>query len=92
MLTWEVASIRGIGWGWTGAIWVYNIIIYLLLDPIKFAVRYGLSGRAWNLVIDKKVSQSVCLSMNVLNCEDGVVKLGLVIFPGGVLEPEELWA
>jgi H+-transporting ATPase len=56
MVNWKLASIRGIGWGWTGAIWVYNIIIYLLLDPIKFAVRYGLSGRAWNLVIDRKVS------------------------------------
>ncbi|CAM0871308.1 unnamed protein product [Alopecurus aequalis] len=58
VVTWELASIRGIGWGWTGAIWVYNIIIYLLLDPIKFAVRYGLSGKAWNLVIDKKVAFS----------------------------------
>ncbi|XP_047089759.1 plasma membrane ATPase 1-like [Lolium rigidum] len=58
MVNWKLASIRGIGWGWTGAIWVYNIIIYLLLDPIKFAVRYGLSGRAWNLVIDRKVAFS----------------------------------
>uniref|UniRef100_A0A0D9VN77 Plasma membrane ATPase n=1 Tax=Leersia perrieri TaxID=77586 RepID=A0A0D9VN77_9ORYZ len=56
IVTWEVASIRGIGWRWAGAIWVYNIAIYLLLDPIKFAVRYGLSGKAWNLVIDNKVA------------------------------------
>ncbi|VAI11431.1 unnamed protein product [Triticum turgidum subsp. durum] len=55
---WELASIRGIGWGWTGVIWLYNIVIYMLLDPIKFAVRYGLSGRAWNLVTDKKVAFS----------------------------------
>nr|CAD29314.1 plasma membrane H+-ATPase [Oryza sativa Japonica Group] len=54
--TWEVASIRGIGWRWAGAIWVYNIVVYLLLDPMKFAVRYGLSGKAWNLVIDNKVA------------------------------------
>nr|WNE31611.1 AHA8 [Hordeum vulgare] len=58
LLNWETASIRGIGWGWTGVIWLYNIVIYMLLDPIKFAVRYGLSGRAWNLVTDRKVAFS----------------------------------
>lgn len=56
MVSWEVAGIKGIGWGWTGAIWVYNIAVYLLLDPIKFAVRYGLSGKAWGLVLDNKVA------------------------------------
>lgn len=59
LVNWKLASIRGIGWGWTGVIWLYNIVIYMLLDPIKFAVRYGLSGRAWNLVTDNKVSRSV---------------------------------
>jgi len=56
MVSWELAGIKGIGWGWTGVIWLYNIVVYLLLDPIKFAVRYGLSGKAWNLVIDHKVA------------------------------------
>uniref|UniRef100_A0A0E0K7H4 P-type H(+)-exporting transporter n=1 Tax=Oryza punctata TaxID=4537 RepID=A0A0E0K7H4_ORYPU len=56
IVTWEVASFRGIGWRWAGAIWMYNIVVYLLLDPMKFAVRYGLSGKAWNLVIDNKVA------------------------------------
>ncbi|RLN18272.1 uncharacterized protein C2845_PM02G40520 [Panicum miliaceum] len=56
MVSWELAGIKGIGWRWTGAIWVYNIAVYLLLDPIKFGVRYGLSGRAWSLVIDHKVA------------------------------------
>lgn len=51
-VSWELAGIKGIGWGWTGVIWLYNIVVYLLLDPIKFAVRYGLSGKAWNLVIE----------------------------------------
>lgn len=46
MVSWELAGIKGIGWRWTGAIWVYNIAVYLLLDPIKLGVRYGLSGRA----------------------------------------------
>lgn len=56
MVSWDLAGIKGIGWRWTSAIWVYNIAVYLLLDPIKFAVRYGLSGRAWGLVIDHKVA------------------------------------
>ncbi|KAJ0111295.1 hypothetical protein Patl1_00116 [Pistacia atlantica] len=43
----KFAGIREIGWGWTGVIWLFNIATYLLLDPIKFAVRYALSGRAW---------------------------------------------
>ena len=44
--SWEFAGIRKIGWGWTGVIWLYNILTYMLLDPIKFGVRYALSGRA----------------------------------------------
>lgn len=54
--TWKFTNIRSIGWGWTGIIWLYNIIIYMLLDPIKFAVRYALSGQAWGLVVDQRVS------------------------------------
>ncbi|CAK9146188.1 unnamed protein product [Ilex paraguariensis] len=54
--TWKPAGIRKIGWGWTGVIWLYNILTYMLLDPIKFAVRYALSGRAWGLVVEKRVS------------------------------------
>ncbi|CAN1134693.1 ATPase 7, plasma membrane-type [Linum perenne] len=53
---WEFAGIRSIGWGWTGAIWVFNIVTYLLLDPIKFIVMYALSGRAWGLVVDKRTA------------------------------------
>ncbi|GMN56394.1 hypothetical protein TIFTF001_025510 [Ficus carica] len=52
----DFAGIRKIEWGWTGVIWLYNSLTYLLLDPIKFAVRYGLSGRAWNLVVDKRTA------------------------------------
>ncbi|KAL0379759.1 UNVERIFIED_CONTAM: Plasma membrane ATPase 1 [Sesamum angustifolium] len=50
----KFAGIRSIGWGWTGVIWLYNFLTYLLLDPIKFAVRYALSGRAWGLVLEKR--------------------------------------
>ncbi|KAI4354707.1 hypothetical protein L6164_003552 [Bauhinia variegata] len=53
---WEIAEIRSIGWGWTGVIWLYNILVYIFLDPIKFAVRYALSGRAWNRVVNQKTA------------------------------------
>lgn len=48
-------GIQRIGWGWCGVIWLYNILSYLLLDPIKFGVRYALSGRAWNLLLNQRV-------------------------------------
>ncbi|KAM3685509.1 hypothetical protein ACJW31_11G123200 [Castanea mollissima] len=35
---WKFAGIKSIGWGWTGVIWLYNILTYFLLDPLKFAV------------------------------------------------------
>ncbi|KAI3829149.1 hypothetical protein L1987_03265 [Smallanthus sonchifolius] len=55
-VTWELAGIRKIGLGWTGVIWLYNILTYILLDPLKFAVQYGLSGRAWGLVVEKRTA------------------------------------
>lgn len=56
--SWNFAGIKHIGWKWTAVIWLYNIVTYLFLDPIKFAVRYALSGRAWGLVYDKRVSMA----------------------------------
>ncbi|XP_062087975.1 ATPase 10, plasma membrane-type [Humulus lupulus] len=50
------AYIRGIGWGWAGVIWLYSLIFYIPLDIIKFAVRYALSGEAWNLLFDRKTA------------------------------------
>ncbi|KAI5076583.1 hypothetical protein GOP47_0008648 [Adiantum capillus-veneris] len=50
------AEIRGIGWGWAGVIWLYDIVFYLPLDVIKFAVRYALSGRAWDTLFERKVA------------------------------------
>ncbi|KAI9072727.1 hypothetical protein K1719_045290 [Acacia pycnantha] len=55
-VTWNLAGIRKIGWGWTGVIWLYNIVTYVLLDPIKFAVRYALSGRPWDLVFNQRTA------------------------------------
>ncbi|KAG7560047.1 Cation-transporting P-type ATPase N-terminal [Arabidopsis thaliana x Arabidopsis arenosa] len=53
---WSFAAIEGIGWGWAGVIWLYNIIFYIPLDFIKFFIRYTLSGRAWDLVIEQRVA------------------------------------
>lgn len=52
---WAFAAIKGIGWGWAGVIWLYNIVTYIPLDVIKFLIRYALSGRAWNLVLEQRV-------------------------------------
>ncbi|TYJ99111.1 ATPase 11, plasma membrane-type [Cucumis melo var. makuwa] len=53
---WSFAAIEGIGWGWAGVIWLYNIIFYIPLDPIKFAIRYALSGKAWDLMLEQRVA------------------------------------
>ncbi|KAF7825075.1 plasma membrane ATPase 1 [Senna tora] len=55
-VTWKTAGIRSIGWGWTGVIWLFNIVTYVFLDPSKFVIRYALSGRAWNLVVDQRTA------------------------------------
>ncbi|KAI8543483.1 hypothetical protein RHMOL_Rhmol08G0221900 [Rhododendron molle] len=54
--SWSFAAIEGIGWGWAGVIWLYNIIFYFPLDIIKFLIRYSLSGRAWDLVLENRVA------------------------------------
>ncbi|KAJ8447273.1 hypothetical protein Cgig2_013050 [Carnegiea gigantea] len=57
-VSWDLAGIREIGWGWTGVIWLYNILTYIFLDPIKFFVRYLLSGRAWQLLFNERTALS----------------------------------
>lgn len=52
---WGFAAIEGIGWRWAGVVWLYNIICYIPLDFIKFVIRYTLSGKAWDLVIEQRV-------------------------------------
>ncbi|KAE9601977.1 putative proton-exporting ATPase [Lupinus albus] len=54
--SWSFAAIEGIGWGWAGVIWLYNIVFYIPLDVIKFMIRYTLSGRAWDLVIEQRIA------------------------------------
>lgn len=51
----EFAKIKGIGWGWAGVIWLYSIVTFIPLDMIKFVIRYVLSGKAWNNLIENRV-------------------------------------
>ncbi|KAL2945227.1 Plasma membrane ATPase 2, partial [Bienertia sinuspersici] len=53
---WGFVAIEGIGWGWAGVIWLYNLIFYTPLDFVKFLIRYVLSGRAWDLVIEQRIA------------------------------------
>ncbi|XP_047321789.1 plasma membrane ATPase 4 [Impatiens glandulifera] len=53
---WEFARIKGCGWGWAGVIWLYSIVFYVPLDLMKFAIRYVLSGKAWNSMIDNRIA------------------------------------
>jgi H+-transporting ATPase len=53
---WGFANIRGVGWGWAGVIWLYSIVTYVPLDIIKFFVRFIQSGKAWDNLLESKVS------------------------------------
>ncbi|CAI9095681.1 OLC1v1031677C1 [Oldenlandia corymbosa var. corymbosa] len=54
----KFCKIRKISVGWALVIWVYNFLCYLLLDPIKFAIRYSLSGKAWDLLLNQRMAFS----------------------------------
>ncbi|KAL2896834.1 ATPase 9 plasma membrane-type, partial [Bienertia sinuspersici] len=54
----------GWGWGWAGVVWMYSLIIYVPLDVMKFAIRYALSGKAWNNLLENKVT----LLLHYLHC------------------------
>lgn len=53
---WNFARVKGCGWGWAGVIWLYSIVFYFPLDIMKFAIRYILSGKAWDNLIDNKTA------------------------------------
>ncbi|OVA08503.1 Cation-transporting P-type ATPase [Macleaya cordata] len=51
-----VGRIKGIGWGWAGVIWLYSIVTYVPLDLLKFGIRYILSGKAWDNLLENKTA------------------------------------
>uniref|UniRef100_A0ACD5XH68 Uncharacterized protein n=1 Tax=Avena sativa TaxID=4498 RepID=A0ACD5XH68_AVESA len=63
-----VAVYATVGWRWAGVIWLYSLVFYVPLDLIKVAVRYALSGEAWNLLLDRKVWRTCSCSGSVHIC------------------------
>ncbi|KAG2546789.1 plasma membrane ATPase 1 [Panicum virgatum] len=55
-VNWGFTSIKGIGWGWAGVVWLYNLVFYFPLDILRFLIRYALSGKAWDLVIEQRIA------------------------------------
>ncbi|KAL2655504.1 hypothetical protein AAZV13_04G069000 [Glycine max] len=53
---WGFARIQGMGWGWAGVIWLYSLVTYIPLDILKFAIRYVLSGKAWDNLLENKTA------------------------------------
>ncbi|KAG0479467.1 hypothetical protein HPP92_010325 [Vanilla planifolia] len=53
---WGFAKVKGCGWGWAGVIWLYNLVFFLPLDVFKFAIRYILSGKAWDTLLENKTA------------------------------------
>ncbi|XP_021744342.1 plasma membrane ATPase 4-like [Chenopodium quinoa] len=50
------AKIEAMGWGWAGVVWIYSLVTYVPLDVLKFLIRYALSGRAWNNLLENKTA------------------------------------
>lgn len=55
--SWSFARIQGIGWGWAAIIWVFTLVTYIPQDVLKFITRYALSGKAWDNLIQNKVTR-----------------------------------
>ncbi|KAL9386551.1 hypothetical protein Peur_019675 [Populus x canadensis] len=53
---WGFARIHGIGWGWAGVIWLYSIIFYIPLDFLKFIIRYALSSKSRDNLLQNKTA------------------------------------
>ncbi|CBI35956.3 unnamed protein product, partial [Vitis vinifera] len=53
---WGFAKIKGCGWGWAGVIWLYSIVFYFPLDILKFFIRYALTGKAWDTLLQNKTA------------------------------------
>lgn len=90
----EFAGVKGIGWGWAGVIWLYSFISYIPLDIIKFAVRYILSGKPWDLLLERKV-RVAHIANTVLShsnpCKGRALTTNSLFSAGCVYKEERLW-
>lgn len=48
--------IHGAGWGWARVVWLYSLVTYVPLDILKFGIRYALSGKAWDNLLENKTA------------------------------------
>ncbi|OWM86991.1 hypothetical protein CDL15_Pgr016028 [Punica granatum] len=53
---WGFAEIKGCGWGWAGVVWLYSVVFYIPLDILKFFIRFVLSGKAWDNLLENKTA------------------------------------
>ncbi|XP_004488894.1 ATPase 8, plasma membrane-type [Cicer arietinum] len=53
---WDFARINGIGWKWAGVIWIFSVVTYIPLDILKFFIRMGLTGSAWDNMLQNKTA------------------------------------
>ncbi|BBN06924.1 H+-transporting ATPase [Marchantia polymorpha subsp. ruderalis] len=44
-MSWDYAFMEGLEWRWAAVVWLWSLITYIPLDPIKFAIRYGIAGQ-----------------------------------------------
>ncbi|KAL1207554.1 ATPase 6, plasma membrane-type [Cardamine amara subsp. amara] len=56
MIPMRFARMKGCGWGWCGVVWLYSIVTYIPLDILKFIIRYTLTGKAWNNMIENRTA------------------------------------
>lgn len=74
---WSFARIEGCGWGWAGVIWLYSLVTYFPLDILKFGIRYILSGKAWDTLLENKVN---CIGKTYLYGCVFIILLGVFWF------------
>lgn len=75
---WTFAAIQGIGWGWAGVIWLYNVVIYINLDIIKIITRYALIALARRLKwvdtqMELYVSESILINRSICPLKYGIL-------------------
>ncbi|KAL1553753.1 ATPase 8, plasma membrane-type [Salvia divinorum] len=67
---WEFARMKGIGWGWGGAIWVYSIVTYFPLDILKVIIPYAFDHKTTKNNCDDADKKPRCSLTDRLSASD----------------------